>query len=108
MFWLRNKKNNFSLRTLIWGPACIIKSTCMSYDQSSIEYVEQIPYIFQWQQENIQVSLRRMNQKKCSTRLRPQSTVLGLVKHGRTKRPPWLSLIKMELSFAFILCGYHG
>ena len=20
MFWLRNKKNNFSLRTLIWGP----------------------------------------------------------------------------------------
>ena len=21
MFWLRNKKNNFPLRTLIWGPA---------------------------------------------------------------------------------------
>ena len=75
---------------------------------SSIEYVKQIPYIFQWRQENIQVSPRRKNQKKCSTRLRPQLTVLGLVKHGRTKRPPWLSLIKMELSFAFILCGYHG
>ena len=22
MFWLRNKKNNFQLLTLIWGPAC--------------------------------------------------------------------------------------
>ena len=22
MFWLRNKKNNFQLHTLIWGPEC--------------------------------------------------------------------------------------
>ena len=22
MFWLRNKKNNFQLCTLIWGPEC--------------------------------------------------------------------------------------
>ena len=24
MFWLRNKKNNFQLRTLIWGPALVM------------------------------------------------------------------------------------
>ena len=28
MFWLRNKKNNFQLRTLIWGPA---KSHVLTY-----------------------------------------------------------------------------
>ena len=26
MFWLRNKKNNFQLCTLIWGPAYILYS----------------------------------------------------------------------------------
>ena len=25
MFWLRNKKNNFQLRTLIWGPPLSLK-----------------------------------------------------------------------------------
>ena len=25
MFWLRNKKNNFQLLTLIWGPASVYK-----------------------------------------------------------------------------------
>ena len=32
MFWLRNKKNNFQLRTLIWGgggAGCVIKGPCM-------------------------------------------------------------------------------
>ena len=24
MFWLRNKKNNFQLRTLIWGPVRVM------------------------------------------------------------------------------------
>ena len=27
MFWLRNKKNNFQLSTLIWGPAFTIRNT---------------------------------------------------------------------------------
>ena len=27
MFWLRNKKNNFSLRTLIWEPGIMIIET---------------------------------------------------------------------------------
>ena len=27
MFWFRNKKNNFQLRTLIWGPGVLIVST---------------------------------------------------------------------------------
>ena len=26
MFWLRNKKDNFQLRTLIWGPADVSSS----------------------------------------------------------------------------------
>ena len=26
MFWLRNKKNNFSLRALIWGPVYVLHS----------------------------------------------------------------------------------
>ena len=25
MFWLRNKKNNFQLRTLIWGPVYLCR-----------------------------------------------------------------------------------
>ena len=34
MFWLRNKKNNFQLRTLIWGPADVfIKYDAMEFDQ---------------------------------------------------------------------------
>ena len=29
MFWLRNKKNNFQLRTLIWGPERVLMmSSC--------------------------------------------------------------------------------
>ena len=27
MFWLRNKKNNFQLRTLIWGPAHVVRKS---------------------------------------------------------------------------------
>ena len=27
MFWLRNKKNNFQLRTLIWGPETVWQMT---------------------------------------------------------------------------------
>ena len=27
IFWLRNKKNNFHLRTLIWGPVSIFSNT---------------------------------------------------------------------------------
>ena len=33
MFWLRNKKNNFQLRTLIWGPEHIIISVGVDYMQ---------------------------------------------------------------------------
>ena len=28
MFWLRNKKNKFQLRTLIWGPGCLWSNFC--------------------------------------------------------------------------------
>ena len=43
MFWLRNKKNNFQLHTLIWGPVLysgnlyIEDLTCME----SIEFINQ-------------------------------------------------------------------
>ena len=41
MFWLRNKKNNFQLRTLIWGPGMIdfILLFSISDQVDSKEYV---------------------------------------------------------------------
>ena len=32
LFWLRNKKNNFQLRTLIWGPSIALVSSGGSYE----------------------------------------------------------------------------
>ena len=34
MFWLSNKKNNFLLHTLIWGPDCLSCSLCMLHDNN--------------------------------------------------------------------------
>ena len=36
MFWLRNKKNNFQLRSLIWGP---------EYSTFDIHFLALIPYL---------------------------------------------------------------
>ena len=33
MFWLRNKKNNFQLPTLIWGPAMITFANTLNHAQ---------------------------------------------------------------------------
>ena len=33
MLWLRNKKNNFQLRTLIWGPDVVIKLSVSPHEQ---------------------------------------------------------------------------
>ena len=34
MFWLRNKKNNFQLHTLIWGPELSSGARVLNFDQS--------------------------------------------------------------------------
>ena len=36
MFWVRNKKNNFPLRTLIWGPALQTNSLDLNQDLQNI------------------------------------------------------------------------
>ena len=37
MFWLRNKKNNFQLRTLIWGPVYLV-FTFSSYNEYTSDF----------------------------------------------------------------------
>ena len=41
MFWLRNKKNNFQLRTLILGPG--VDQDQMASDEKVTEYDQEIP-----------------------------------------------------------------
>ena len=37
MFWLRNKNNNFQLRTLIWGPdSCTLLTLCILVSDSQM------------------------------------------------------------------------
>ena len=57
MFWLRNKKINFQLRTLIWGPALLIMKTGNKFlalsksrlGESSLQFctIQLAPFIFQ-------------------------------------------------------------
>ena len=37
MFWMRNKKNNFQLRTLIWGPVTFMSLPLGAMSWSEIE-----------------------------------------------------------------------
>ena len=42
MFWLRNKKHNFLLRTLIWGLACHLINTCTKCCVSNCGAIEKV------------------------------------------------------------------